>query len=58
MDCEIVVREFVLRSGYYVHYTEPQTFAFVKIDLGSCFSFVLGSRLLHSLYIQAAGYKD
>ena len=38
--------------------TEPQTFAFVKIDLGSCNLLVLASCLLHSLYIQAAGYKN
>ena len=38
--------------------TEPQTFAFVKIDLGSCYPLVLANRLLHSLYIQAAEYKD
>ena len=37
--------------------TEPQNFAFVKIDLGSCYSFVLSSRLPHSLYIQAVGFK-
>ena len=38
--------------------TEPQTFAFVKIDLGSCYPLVFANRLLHSLYIQATGYKD
>ena len=38
--------------------TEPQTFAFVKIDLGSCCLLVRANRLLHSLYIQVAGYKD
>ena len=38
--------------------TELQTFAFVKIDLGSCDPLVLDNRLFHSLYIQAAGYKD
>ena len=38
--------------------TELQTFAFVKIDLGSSYSFVLSNRSLHSLYIQATGYKD
>ena len=38
--------------------TELQTFAFVKIDLGSYYLFVLGNHLLHSLYVQAAGYKD
>ena len=38
--------------------TEPQTLAFVKIDLGSCYPLVLANRLLHSRYIQAAGYKD
>ena len=37
--------------------TEPQTFAFVKIDFGSCNPLVLANRLLHSLYIQAVGYK-
>ena len=37
--------------------TEPQTFAFVKIDLGSGYPLVLANRLLHSLYIQAAGYN-
>ena len=37
--------------------TEPQTFALVKIDLDSCNPLVLDNRLLHSLYIQAAGYK-
>ena len=37
---------------------ELQTFAFVKIDLGSCNPLVLDNRLFHSLYIQAAGYKD
>ena len=34
--------------------TEPHTFAFVKIDLGTCYSFVLSNRL----HIQAARYKD
>ena len=38
--------------------TEPQTFAFVKIDFGSCNPLVLDNRLFHSLYIQPAGYKD
>ena len=38
--------------------TEPQTFAFVKIDLGSCNPPVPDNRLFHSLYIQPAGYKD
>ena len=38
--------------------TEPQAFAFVKIDLGSCNPLVLVNRLLHSHYIQAAGYKN
>ena len=38
--------------------TKPQTFAFVKIDLGSCYSFILDNRLLHSLYVQVAGHKD
>ena len=38
--------------------TEPQAFAFVKIDLGSCYSFVLGNHLLQSLYIQTAEYED
>ncbi len=37
--------------------TEVQTFAFVKIDLGSCYLLVLTNHL-HSLYIQVAGYKD
>ena len=37
--------------------TEPQTFAFVKIDLGSCNPLVLDNNLFHSLYIQPAGYK-
>ena len=38
--------------------TEPQTFAFVKIDLGPCNPLILDNRLFHSLYILAAGYKD
>ena len=38
--------------------TEPQTFAFVKIDLGPCNPLILDNRLFHSLYIQPAGYKD
>ena len=38
--------------------TEPQTFAFVKIDLGPCNPLVLDNRLFHSLYIQPAGYKN
>ena len=38
--------------------TEPQTFAFVKIDLGPCNPLVLDNSLFHSLYILAAGYKD
>ena len=38
--------------------TEPQTFAFVKIDLSPCNPFILDNRLFHSLYILAAGYKD
>ena len=38
--------------------TDPQTLAFVKVDLGSCYPLVFANRLLHSLYIQAAGYKD
>ena len=38
--------------------TELQTFAFVKIDLGSCNRLVLDNRFFHSLYIQPAGYKD
>ena len=37
--------------------TEPQTFAFVKIDLGSCDPLALDNRLFHSLYIQTAGHK-
>ena len=37
--------------------TEPQTFAFDKIDLGSCYPLVITNRLLHGLYIHAAGYK-
>ena len=38
--------------------TEPQNFAFVKVDLGSCNPLLLANRLLHSLYILAAGYED
>ena len=38
--------------------TEPQTFAFVKIDLGSCYSFVLENCFLHSPYVQAAEHND
>ena len=38
--------------------TEQETFAFVKIELGSCNPLVLDNRLFHSLYIQPAGYKD
>ena len=38
--------------------TEPQTFALVKIDLGSCNPLVLDNCLFHSLYIQPAGFKD
>ena len=38
--------------------TEPQTFAFVKIDLGPRTQLILDNRLFHSLYILAAGYKD
>ena len=38
--------------------TKPQTFAFVKIVLGSCYSFVFGCCLLHNLYVQAVGHKD
>ena len=37
--------------------TEPQTFAFITIVLGSFYPLVLANRLLQSLYIQAAGYK-
>ena len=38
--------------------TEPQTFAFIKVNLGSCNLLLLANHLLHSLYILAAGYKD
>ena len=38
--------------------TEPQTFAFVKIDLGPCNPLVFDNHLFHSLYIQPARYKD
>ena len=38
--------------------TEPQTFAFVKIELGSCNPLVFDNRLCHILYIQPVGYKD
>ena len=34
----------------------PQTFDFVKVGLCSCNPLVFANRLLHSLYIQAAGY--
>ena len=37
--------------------TEPQTFAFVKIDLGPCNPLLFDNCLFHSLYIQPAGYK-
>ena len=43
--------------GYQKIYS-TQTFAFVKIDLGSCNPLVLANRLLHSYYVQAAGHKD
>ena len=38
--------------------TKPQTFAFVKVDLGSGSPLVLANRLLQSLYILVAGYED
>ena len=38
--------------------SEQKTFAFVKIDLGSCFSFVLSNCLFHSFYVQEVGHKD
>ena len=38
-------------------FCRSQTFAFVQIDLGSCYPLVLANRHFHSLYIQVAGYK-
>ena len=38
--------------------TEPQTFTFVKIELGSCYSFVSKNCIFPCLYVQEAGHKD
>ena len=38
--------------------TQPQTFALIKIDLGTCYFFIPLNRLLHSLYIWSVGYKN
>ena len=38
--------------------TKPQTFAFVKIDLGPCNPLILDNRLFYSLYIPEAGYEN
>ena len=37
---------------------QPQTFAIIKVDLGSCYLFVPPDRLLHSFYVKTAGHKD
>ena len=38
--------------------TQSQTFALIKIDLGTCYFFVPPNRLLHCQYIKSAGHKD
>ena len=38
--------------------TQPQTFALIKIDLGTCYFFVPLNHLLHCLYVRSAGHKD
>ena len=37
---------------------QPQTFALIKIDLGTCYFFVPLNCLLRSQYVQSAGHKD
>ena len=38
--------------------TQPQTFALIKIDLGTCYFFIPLNRILHSLYVHSVGHKD
>ena len=38
--------------------TQPQTFALVKVDLGTCYLFVTRDRLLHRQYVPTPGHKD
>ena len=38
--------------------TQPQTFALIKIDFGTCYFFVSPDRLLDCLYVWSARHKD